>query len=394
MQPLDSRTLLFVIGILNLLLALVYTLPSLVHPHVKGPRKWALGSVLMMAGFVLLGLENKVGFFVSKLVSNTLIFMSLCLIVHGLEQYIREQKIPNWLIGVGLMELLGVAYYSYVEPLTSARVVITSMFVGVATFYSGWIVYNYKDIRFRAAPLFTSASFFVISLVATFRGTYFFLYPTNQPFLSNDWVRTFFLIVTLFAFIGVGFGIQLIVLSRAAETLEDAKQVLETLALTDPLTGVNNRRYFFELAKKEFERRKRTGTSLVVMLMDIDKFKSINDRFTHQMGDAALRAVAKKSASHIRLGGDTFSRIGGEEFAAILPETSLQDGYEVAERLRKKIEALTINNDGQVISLTVSIGVTQVQPDDVTIEQALQRADRFLYKAKKSGRNQVQYGPA
>lgn len=164
---------------------------------------------------------------------------------------------------------------------------------------------------------------------------------------------------------------------------------LRRLATVDPLTGCFNRRRFLELANMEFVRAERYNLSLCVMMLDIDHFKSINDTFGHAVGDEALIKLAKVVKGMIR-DTDIFGRFGGEEFALLLPNTSLIDGQKIAERVRETIGAIKLSSNEDVISFTVSIGLTHylVKMDD-TISKALQRADEALYVAKKSGRNRV-----
>ena len=164
---------------------------------------------------------------------------------------------------------------------------------------------------------------------------------------------------------------------------------LRRLATVDPLTGCFNRRRYLELANMEFVRAERYNLSLCVMMLDIDHFKSINDTFGHAVGDEALIKLAKVVKGMIR-DTDIFGRFGGEEFALLLPNTSLKDGHNIAERVRDTIGEIKLTSNDEVITFTVSIGLTHylVKMDD-TISKALQRADEALYVAKKSGRNKV-----
>ncbi|WP_319541665.1 PAS domain S-box protein [uncultured Pseudodesulfovibrio sp.] len=169
------------------------------------------------------------------------------------------------------------------------------------------------------------------------------------------------------------------------------EQDMKRLATTDGLTGVNNRHNFFVLGSKELVRAKRYKNPLSVLMLDIDYFKSINDTHGHQAGDLVLRMLAAASLGTLRE-TDIFGRLGGEEFAVILPETGLKEGLEAAERLREVYACLEARVGDAVISFTVSIGTTVVRPSDKTIEEVLNRADEALYKAKRMGRNRVERG--
>ncbi len=167
------------------------------------------------------------------------------------------------------------------------------------------------------------------------------------------------------------------------------QQELERQAQIDALTGLNNRRHFYELAEREILRTRRFGNPLAVVMLDVDHFKNINDTYGHHIGDAVLQklsAVCLQTMREIDLVG----RIGGEEFAILLPQTTTAQAQEIAERLRAEVAATQMPlEQGGFFSCTVSIGVTGFAPTDVDLESAFKRADAAMYSAKKSGRNRV-----
>lgn len=173
-----------------------------------------------------------------------------------------------------------------------------------------------------------------------------------------------------------------------------AQEELERIASTDPLTNIYNRRRFFMLAEAEFRKAQRYGRPLSVLVFDVDLFKKVNDTYGHGMGDQALIHIAHLARVTAR-DADVVARLGGEEFAVLLPETSRTDGRRAAERLRQMIEKTPCQPDGQAVNLTVSIGVADnhYEPAPTHFEQILTWADRALYVAKDSGRNCVRvYG--
>ncbi len=163
------------------------------------------------------------------------------------------------------------------------------------------------------------------------------------------------------------------------------------LATTDPLTGLNNRRSFEELAEREFKRAKRYGNALSALMLDLDWFKRINDAHGHAAGDEVLKNVARIITEALRE-TDLAGRIGGEEFAALLPETSTADAMEVAQRLRATIESANVGSAETPLKITASIGVSQRQDSDKELLTLLKRADAALYTAKDAGRNRVDKG--
>jgi diguanylate cyclase (GGDEF)-like protein len=161
------------------------------------------------------------------------------------------------------------------------------------------------------------------------------------------------------------------------------------LANTDPLTGALNRRRFLELLEGDARRPQGKLQTLAVLMLDLDYFKKINDRFGHATGDDALRHFTALAKAELR-DRDHFARLGGEEFAAILPATTLDGALLVAERIRAATErALFEDENGVKVPLSVSIGATELEPDDERPLAVLNRADKALYLTKESGRNRV-----
>ncbi len=169
------------------------------------------------------------------------------------------------------------------------------------------------------------------------------------------------------------------------------EEKLKEIASTDPLTGASNRRHLFELADREYYRAKRYGRNLCAVMIDIDRFKKLNDTYGHDVGDEALRRLVNTCLKEIR-GGDIFGRIGGEEFVTVYSDQNLEQAERAAERLRAEIAAIAIPvSDGEV-TMTASLGVAALKEDDASFEDVLKRADTALYRAKRAGRNCVRTG--
>jgi diguanylate cyclase (GGDEF)-like protein len=168
----------------------------------------------------------------------------------------------------------------------------------------------------------------------------------------------------------------------------DAKETVAYLANIDPLTKSLTRRHFFNIAESEFLRFRRYHRQLSILVLDADHFKNINDTYGHYAGDLVLRNVSLVTLEQKRA-QDTFGRLGGEEFALLLPETSLQQAKVVAERIQKAWEQTPCIVDGKLIYSTVSIGVAEARQEDQSFEDVLRRADRMMYKAKEAGRNRI-----
>ena len=162
---------------------------------------------------------------------------------------------------------------------------------------------------------------------------------------------------------------------------------LRQIASTDALTGIMSRRAWIDCAEREVPRARRYGASLSFLMIDIDRFKTINDRFGHPVGDQVIKQLAQTTGEQFRE-TDWFGRYGGEEFVAALPETNLAEAMILAERIRAQIAARRFAGLGGR-DCTISIGVAALRPRETSHRRALDRADQALYLAKKMGRNRV-----
>ncbi|MDM8546884.1 diguanylate cyclase [Candidatus Venteria ishoeyi] len=164
---------------------------------------------------------------------------------------------------------------------------------------------------------------------------------------------------------------------------------LTALATTDPLTGTYNRRHFSELAKHEIKRSARSNSIFSLLMLDIDHFKHLNDNYGHATGDEALKYFVKTVRSTLRE-PDILGRIGGEEFAVLLPDTASISAQHAAERIRQAVASSSFEANGEKIYFTVSIGLTQAKNNKAGLDALLERADKALYRAKRRGRNRVE----
>jgi len=179
--------------------------------------------------------------------------------------------------------------------------------------------------------------------------------------------------------------------AKLREEIENRKKLekeLVTIARIDTLTGILNRGAFFTAAEKEWDKHARSSKSLSFAVLDIDHFKTINDKFGHPVGDDVLINITKCCINSIR-SFDMFGRIGGEEFALLFAETELEDTKAVLERLRLAVESTSVAYEGQLITCTLSIGLYTNIPPSETLTEMYKKADFALYQAKRSGRNKI-----
>jgi diguanylate cyclase (GGDEF)-like protein len=181
-----------------------------------------------------------------------------------------------------------------------------------------------------------------------------------------------------------------LVTSLVAQSLATATafEAMREASLVDALTGCATRAEGTRRMEAELSRSQRSGTSVGVLMLDIDHFKSINDRFGHETGDGALTAVAHTLLTTLRA-SDVRCRWGGEEFLLVLPDSTIERAQRAAENLRQRIAATTVSAGDQVVHMTASIGVTVSERDETDIQTLITRADTALYQAKRAGRNRI-----
>lgn len=226
--------------------------------------------------------------------------------------------------------------------------------------------------------MFALILFFLVSYI-----TYFFILLLGTSVNSSDLIIAF----TFF------FGSVFVWITNkiAVKTILDVRRVarLKAESITDPLTGIFNRRYFFRRLSEEVEKSKRYHSPLSLVMFDIDHFKLINDTYGHLAGDKVLAEVCKAIQESVRK-IDFVARYGGEEICILMPNTKVTKAKSVAERIRKKMEELEIYVEGEELKLkvTLSAGISSLSETD-SPELLIRKADVNLYKAKQNGRNQV-----
>ncbi|OGX27022.1 MAG: hypothetical protein A3J51_02080 [Omnitrophica WOR_2 bacterium RIFCSPHIGHO2_02_FULL_45_21] len=163
---------------------------------------------------------------------------------------------------------------------------------------------------------------------------------------------------------------------------------IQELSITDGLTGVYVRRYFLERLKEELSRAKVSGSAISYILLDVDKFKNINDTYGHIVGDAVLKGIAGILSASLR-SIDMCARFGGEEFCLMLPETTKEQAFAVSQRIRLKVQEARIKAFNENLTCTISIGLASYPDDAGQINALIDKADKALYRAKAQGRNRV-----
>ena len=181
-------------------------------------------------------------------------------------------------------------------------------------------------------------------------------------------------------------------ITQYENSLKEQNSNLSVLASTDYLTGTMNRRMFNEISERYFQTAQKDNLSLTLLLLDLDHFKKINDTYGHQVGDKLL-ILFVETTKNILTKSDIFARVGGEEFTILLSQMNRKDAYDLAEKIRKEVENISIKYKGQNVFVRTSIGITQNSTTDSSFDDIFSRSDMALYQAKKEGRNRTCCAP-
>ncbi|MGA7800412.1 MAG: GGDEF domain-containing protein [Gammaproteobacteria bacterium] len=384
-MPFDIRTLLVAVALANAFCAGARLLLWRMHPAIPGLGRWALAGGLGALALVLILSNGAVPWLPSLSLAQVFVVAGFVLIWDGFRRFIGRPPLSHaalavlaavvlvWIVAVQLEQSLEIralgnaVLIAILSALTARELFTAATPVPLAIRATGW-------------AYAANAAFFLVRAIAPNPDAATAVGPLNP-----DGFAAFALLWWLGMTIAVTLGMVLM-------TAERLQADLDGQANRDPLTGALNRRAFSLIAEKEMARSHRYGKPLSVLMMDLDRFKQINDRLGHDGGDTLLcRFVA--IAGRILRGEDIFCRFGGEEFVALLPETSAEQALVAAERLRTAFagESATteLSHDSPPLPFTVSIGIGELEQDE-DIEGLLRRADAALYRAKGMGRNRCE----
>ena len=308
------------------------------------------------------------------LISGLLYLTSIVLVTHGIVS-LSGSRYPLWFPLLMVAGMLAArTYYFYIEPNAFARFLALHTAVTLAMLHGAWRARSLLTKRAPKKVMYGAFLFLALSIVPRIWLALGNPSPGHVLNMELYWALTQ---ASIYVF-SLVFGIALILTIMQRRVTEHRIR-----SETDPLTGLRNRRGFLDLASRQLHRTRHYA----LIIGDIDHFKKVNDTYGHRVGDIVLTQAAKIIDDSIR-SGDISGRIGGEEFAVFLPDTSLDDAYHIAERLRHNIEHFVFQTGSQDVRCTISLGVREY--DSATpLSEALWQADAQLYHAKHDGRNRV-----
>jgi diguanylate cyclase (GGDEF)-like protein len=377
---LDVNTLfvvtIYVEAILGLLLLFAWAQNTAIHAVAW----WGFADLLRAASIMLFGKYGSVSDLISIDLANAILFTAFAVTWTGARVF--DHRKPRWILLFGGAALwLALYRIPAVQSSWDLRMLLSS---GIITAYTWATAYEFW--RGRSEPLVSRwpaiFMFFAHGALYLLRTPFgAMLAPVNNQVFASVWITVLSFEALLFTI-----AIAFILLAMAKERTEYRHK---TDSLIDPLTGIANRRAFLQNAEAQLKRQATEPRPMAVLLLDLDNFKSINDRFGHAIGDRVLQMFAEVGSGCMRR-YDIFGRLGGEEFAALLVDTSRERALAVAEQIRASFVEVTGMIEGKPVVATVSIGVVISYDAVLDLSALLAQADHALYRAKDNGRNRIE----
>ena len=367
-------------AILGLLLLLVWGQ----NTRIRAVAWWASAHLMRATSVMLYGLYGTVPDLISIDLANVLLFSSFGVTWNGARIFNGRAPLPGSLIAGAVAWLLASQWPGF-ETGAQVRGQLSSMIIVTYT----WLT-AYEFWRGRREPLVSRWP--AIALFITHGAMFILRTPLNailhdrqgDHILASAWIN----VLSLEAFL-MTIATAFILLAMSKERTELRHK---TAAMTDPLTGLLNRRAFLADAEALLAQQIQRDRPIGVLLVDLDHFKSINDRFGHAVGDKVLQVFANTAQENLRE-TDLVGRLGGEEFTVVLADAAADNAYLVADRLRNAFAANAAVIDGQVLHATASVGVAVIVDPRQDLAMLIRLADQALYLAKARGRNRVEVAP-
>lgn len=381
---LDPRSVIALAGVMGVVMSLVlFFMQRSYPPSIRGLRAWSRAPLAAFASTVLFAARDFVPDFVSIVVANWLLFHACILYYAGSQQFLHgHSRTRAWnALNVGMAASL--FWFSQFRPDFELRLAIVTFAISALFLTHAALYLRFRGPRVYGMRLMTGL-LLMQALVAGVRFGTAVAGMAGESLMEASWIQSVY--ITMYSF-----TVLLLSIAAVLMATDRVHTEFEYLATRDPLTGVLNRRALLDACLAEFTRARGANARPVALLMvDLDHFKSINDRFGHQMGDAVLREAVGRMQSALGEAG-VLGRYGGEEFVVLLPGATKASALEIATRLKRSIDE-PVPADSPVApvgSFAVSIGVAANDGARSGMDDVLAQADAALYQAKALGRDRV-----
>jgi diguanylate cyclase (GGDEF)-like protein len=380
-MTLDVNTLFMVTVYVEAILGLLLLFAWAQNTQIRAVCWWGFAHLVRAASIVIFGMYGNVPDLISIDLANALLFSAYAITWTGARVFDGRPVEPVYLVTGAVIWLL-VCRLPVLSEAVDTRSLIAS---GIITAYTWLTAYEFWRGRGEQLVSRWPAIFMLFAHGALFllRTPLVAMLPWSP---ANNMFGSVWLTVLSFEALLFTISIAFILLAMAKERTELRHR---TAAMVDSLTGIANRRAFLHESALMAKRHASDPRPTAVLLIDLDHFKSINDRFGHALGDTVLGIFSDAARKSVR-GSDLIGRLGGEEFAAVLFDTSRDKAIEVAERMRETFAQFAQDVDGRPVCATVSIGLVHCEGPVLDVAELLAQADQALYRAKERGRNRVE----
>ena len=342
----------------------------------------AVGTIATAVGAILALSRPALHPIVTHIIANMLIVGGRTFATFALGRFIGRRVSPAFVVGVPIMVDILISTFHYIEDRQDIRIAVYAAGIALATGTAAAMLLDVPSGPLRITHWPLGGLYLLQAVLASARGIWVLVEgPSESLFENNRMQELWFSQAVIFvnaAFIGM------VMVITQRPRLE-----LDRQASYDLLAGALSRNAFERAADAEWSRAVRHDLPVSVLILDLDRFKTLNDTHGHKAGDAWLRLFAETVHGQLRL-EDLFCRYGGEEFVVLLPQTGIESAGQAAERIRRAVEGLRLNHEGAEVTSTVSVGVTDRSGGHPDLKSAIASADRALYRAKAAGRNRVQ----
>lgn len=385
MYLLDPRTTVLIGGITCGLMAFVLTMLARATPlPVPGMRTWVIGAWIIFIALLLLGLRDWITPLASVTLGNSALMLASIMWLAGTRQHLASpMRWTSWLAALSLAAV-AITWFVYGEESFRFRVVIVAgISAYISVYHAVVLLRTHRPEHFRKGigAALTASWLIVLGLVYFLRMLHAAILPQgNSGLLTQDIIQIVytgsFTICDLMLVVGFS--------TMASDYV---RAMVEDQAIRDPLTGTFNRQAMVKFLERELAQGRRGNYTFSVVMLDVDHFKRINDKYGHPIGDQVLIQLCQRLESLIRP-HDVLARYGGEEFFIIMPATPLSSALLAAQRIL--VEAVQID-DASLPDFTISMGVAEWEQANMAIASLIARVDAALYQAKENGRNRVEF---
>jgi diguanylate cyclase (GGDEF)-like protein len=385
---LDLATLLVGYCATTLILSLALLLAARSQRRFPGLELWSLGGLFIGTAPLQLTLQER-PFGPLQLVTITLaVITGMACLSAGMARYTASRFRLRLYLALALVWLGFVALAVWLRPPLHYAVSLLAALVGVMASETGMQLVRRRRLMEIPAHRVTAGLFLLLALGAAVRAVAVLFFQIGVPSFGTPVIQPLGLLGFQALHNAIGMSLLVMVWARLDREIQAHVGTLEEQVGCDPLTGALNRRGFWGCAEPLLEEARRSREPISVICLDLDHFKRVNDSYGHTVGDEVLKALVHCIRGHLRA-NDHLTRLGGEEFSLILPETTLEGAMALAERLRISVQDTPVRHEEGVIQYTCSFGAAQRLQLEESLDSMLNRADRALYEAKRSGRNQV-----